>query len=837
MKKNIELLSPVGDFECLKAAVQNGADSVYFGATSFNARSSASNFDLDTLKEAISYAKLRNVNTHLTLNTLIKDNEFNEAIELAKKAYEYGIDAIIVQDLGLAKNLITNFPDLPIHASTQMSIHNLEGVLEAQKLGFKRVVLSRELSLEEIEYICSNTNIEIETFIHGALCISYSGQCLFSSMIGGRSGNRGKCAQPCRLPYKLVSQDKNNEYFYENNKPSYLLSTKDLCGLEFIPNLIKAGVMCFKIEGRMKSPEYVATVTRIYRKYIDLALSNKEYKIDEQDKKDLAQVFNRGGFSSGHLNNLPNQDLVYDKKQNHIGIYLGNVSNFNKGKGHIFINLNDNLSIGDSIQFEKESTKYTVSELIIKNKNLKTANAKQFVEIGRMKGNINIGDKIYKIASKELSNNVLLSYSNDIENKKIKLDAHIEIRKDKPITLNVKVINDENISNIFKDICVNIKSDVIPVEAISKPIDKQRIISQLSKTTNTIFEFKNIDVILDDNLFITSISFLNELRRNALDEITNTALNNIYRKTNVDVNNIINKNIKNSSIINNLEENNLNISKNSNISILLNTLNLDYDYSKLNNNINNVYIPLKFFSNKKYSKILTEISSLFNIYIYMPTVIKSNYRNLLSNFISSSIDTYNIKGFIMSNISAALFINNIKKEKHINNNFEFIANYTLNIYNNYSVNELKKLKFTKFTISPELDKNTITDLTKNSFSKELIIYGNTPLMSSNYCLLGKTNRCYPDCGTRCLNEDKKYFLEDRLGLKFRIISDNIQTVTTIYNSKITSISTNMFNNIDSFRVDLLDENINEINNIIDTVISNKRLEGNDYTNGNLNREI
>ena len=300
--KKIELLSPVGDFECLKAAVQNGADSVYFGASQFNARSSASNFDISQLKEAIEYAKLRGVHTHLTLNTLIKDSEFNEAIELASKAYEFGIDAIIVQDLGLAKYLISTFPDLPIHASTQMTVHNLEGALQIEKLGFKRIVLSRELSLSEIQYICHNTHVEIETFIHGALCISYSGQCLFSSMVGGRSGNRGKCAQPCRLPYELIQQSKNDEKIIDQG---YLLSTRDLCGLSFLPALIDAGVMCFKIEGRMKSPEYVATVTRIYRKYIDLALSHNPYQIDEQDKRDLALVFNRGGFSDGHFSTSP----------------------------------------------------------------------------------------------------------------------------------------------------------------------------------------------------------------------------------------------------------------------------------------------------------------------------------------------------------------------------------------------------------------------------------------------------------------------------------------------------------------------------------------------------
>lgn len=185
--KKPELLSPVGDFECLKAAVQNGADSVYLGANSFNARNRASNFDIETLSEAIKYAKLRNVNVHLTLNTLIKNSEFEDAVNLAITAYNFGVDAIIIQDLGLATYLLKNYPEIPIHASTQLTVHNLAGVNQLKKLGFSRVVLSRELSINEITHICKNSNVEIETFIHGALCICYSGQCLFSSMVGDRS--------------------------------------------------------------------------------------------------------------------------------------------------------------------------------------------------------------------------------------------------------------------------------------------------------------------------------------------------------------------------------------------------------------------------------------------------------------------------------------------------------------------------------------------------------------------------------------------------------------------------------------------------------------------------
>ena len=268
----VELLSPAGDLECLKVAVQNGADAVYFGAEEFNARINSANFGREELVEAIEYAKLRGVKTHLTLNILIKNNEFEDAIKLVEFAYTSGIDAVIIQDLGLARKVMKLFPDLEVHSSTQMTIYNLDGVNEIKELGFSRCVLARELSIEEIEHICKNADIDIEVFIHGALCISYSGQCLMSSMIGGRSGNRGKCAGTCRLPYTLLKDNK------EQTK-GYLLSSKDVCTLDIIPDLIKSGVKSFKIEGRMKSKEYVGVVTSIYRKYIDLAESGKEYNL------------------------------------------------------------------------------------------------------------------------------------------------------------------------------------------------------------------------------------------------------------------------------------------------------------------------------------------------------------------------------------------------------------------------------------------------------------------------------------------------------------------------------------------------------------------------------
>ena len=504
----VELLSPAGDFECLKAAVQNGADCVYFGAEIFSARASATNFNAENLEKAIQYAKLRGVKTNLTLNTLIKDTEFEAAYNLAKTAYGYGIDAIIVQDLGLGMKLIRDFPDLPIHASTQMSVHNLQGVLKLQELGFKRVVLARELSAEEIEYICKNSEVEIECFIHGALCISYSGQCLFSSMIGGRSGNRGKCAQPCRLPYSLT--DENDKTLNQG----YLLSTKDLCGLEFIPFLVNAGVTSFKIEGRMKTPEYVATVTRIYKKYLDMALSSEDFKIDETDKKALLQVFNRGLSSCGHLEKEANKNLIFKDKPSNMGLPLGLVQKYNKNKGYITIKLKESLQVGDTISLEKEDGTYTISELMelnpITNKleNISIGKVNHIVTIGRMKGKIFEADKVYKMSSKELNTLALNSIKN--ENRKIHLKAKVIIKENSPITMQI-----ENASNIdiYKKMQIECNLDIFPILAQNKPLTDDVVREKICKTGNTFFEFSKIQISLDENMFIPKLSALNELRR------------------------------------------------------------------------------------------------------------------------------------------------------------------------------------------------------------------------------------------------------------------------------------------------------------------------------------
>lgn len=765
----IELLSPVGDFDCLKAAVQNGANAVYFGSNLFSARAFAKNFDKEELEQAINYAKLRGVKTHLTLNTLIKDEEFEEAFNVAKTAYEFGIDAIIVQDLGLAINLIKAFPDLEIHASTQMTTSNLEGVKKLQNLGLKRVVLSRECSISEIEHICKNSNIEIEVFTHGALCISYSGQCLFSSMVGGRSGNRGMCAQPCRLPYSLLSGDKILD-------KGYLLSPRDLCSLENLPDLISAGVSSLKIEGRMKSPTYVATATRIYRKYIDLAYKflNKEiskYEIDENDKKELMQVFNRGEFSTGHLLDSPNKKLVYPQKPNNMGITLGKVLKFNPNKGLITVKLENEVAIGDGISFENESTKYTISELMNKNINIKSGLTGDTVTFGRMKGNIKQGDKIFKITDKNLTTEAINSFSK--ENIKTYLSCNLIIHSNQKMSVKIK-------STKF-NIEVDFEYDYMPDIAKNAPITQEKIISQFNKTLNTCFEFSEINIDLDKNLFIPT-SVLNDIRRTAINLIEEKILKSFKRKSN--------------SSVALLKSSHISVSSKQEKALLLNMLNPDYDYSKLKH-FDRIYIPLKYFSKKEYEKIIKTLEKKSKIYIYMPVVVKDRYLLTIKNMAQNALKKYNISGAVISELSSIRLFDNM----------DLIANYNFNIFNSYTSLEIQKLGFSSVTLSPELDEIELSNI--STTNKEVIVYGKTPLMTMSYCLLGKSNRCYKECKHLCL-ENNNYYLNDRYNFKFRVIPDNIQTLTTIYNSRNISIS-NV--NATCLRYDILDETIEEINNL------------------------
>ena len=340
-----ELLSPAGSMESLKAGIQNGADAIYLGGSSFGARAAATNFDNDELIEAVKYAKLRDVNIFVTVNTSIKETEIEDLISYTDFLYKIGVDAIILSDIGIAEVLRKRYPNMELHASTQISAHSLNDVLELKQVGFDRVVIARELGIEEIKEICDNVDIDIEVFIHGAICVSYSGQCLMSSMLGDRSGNRGRCAQPCRQSYKLINKTTGKIINVNGN---YLLSPKDLCSIENIEKILDTGVKSLKIEGRMKRPEYVAVVTSRYRKAIDNYINNKITTDKKTLKEDLEAIFNRK-FTSGYLMSKNGSDIINLDKPNNVGVKVGEVLSFNPKKNKLKIKLSGKLSKGDGI--------------------------------------------------------------------------------------------------------------------------------------------------------------------------------------------------------------------------------------------------------------------------------------------------------------------------------------------------------------------------------------------------------------------------------------------------------------------------------------------------------
>lgn len=312
--KKVEILAPAGSFESMKAAVAAGADAVYMGGSRFGARAYADNPDQDKLLEAIDYVHLHGRSLYMTVNTLFKERELDELYDYLLPCYKQGLDAVIVQDMGAFMEIRRRFPDLPIHASTQMTITGVYGAKALYELGAQRIVTARELSLKEIAEIHSQVPVEIESFVHGALCYCYSGQCLMSSLIGGRSGNRGRCAQPCRLPYEVKRDGKS---LNQKEGDGYVLNLKDLCTLDLIPDMVEAGVYSMKIEGRMKSPRYTAGVVSMYRKYVDqyLAYGRDGYRVDPKDKKMLLDLFDRGGFSDGYYEHHNGRHMVALKEK------------------------------------------------------------------------------------------------------------------------------------------------------------------------------------------------------------------------------------------------------------------------------------------------------------------------------------------------------------------------------------------------------------------------------------------------------------------------------------------------------------------------------------------
>lgn len=507
--KKIELLSPVGDERGLKAAVNSGANGVYFGAKSFNAREyAAENFDDKTIENAIKFAKLKNVKVYITVNTLVYNYEIDKAILLIKNIYDMGADAIIVQDLGII-DIVRNNLNIPMHASTQMSCNNTYSVKLLEKLGIERVVLARETSIENIKEIRKNTNIELETFIHGALCVSFSGQCAYSYLHGGRSANRGACAQACRMEYS-------------GGKTDYPLSAKDLMTIDIIPNLIEAGINSFKIEGRAKRSEYVAITTSIYRKAIDFALENKNIET-EKYKESLIKIFNRGGFSEGYYYN--SKDIFENYKPNHNGEFIGKITDYKKNK--IYIKTDKELNVYDGLSFG-ESGKIGMQISDLYKDNIRVKNGKGNLSFSAVLKNINVGDKVYRTTDKSQMDEANIIIESD--NFKHLLNLNCIIDYDKKIKFKIN-------SNYNEKLNLEYISDYLVEEAKNSETKESDIIKALSKTGGTVFKFENINVIINFEKPFIPVKVLNEARRSIINSLEKILIQN--RKIDYD------KNIKN----------------------------------------------------------------------------------------------------------------------------------------------------------------------------------------------------------------------------------------------------------------------------------------------------
>jgi putative protease len=546
-----ELLAPAGDWDCAKAAVENGADAIYFGLERFNARMRARNFTEADLPELIEFLHGRGVKGYVTFNTLVFENELAEAEQYARAFIAAGVDAAIVQDVGICRLIRQLSPDFPIHVSTQMTITSAAGIEFARELGCNLVVLARECSLKEIEKILSQTSVEsdpidsrsssttaaaslpLEVFVHGALCVAYSGQCLTSEALGGRSANRGECAQACRMPYELIADGKQVEL--GNRK--YLLSPQDLAGLEVLPELVRLGVASLKIEGRLKSPEYVANITRIYRDALDnLALQSlatdhtpttRSSLTKDRTRYAMEMAFSRGLYT-GWFRGVNNQQLVHGFFGKKRGVYLGEVLEVQRDA--VRVRLQADLQPGDGVVFdagnpEEKEEGGRVYAVIAEKHSARVRNGSRLrphteaslggaalVRFGD--GDVNFsrvhaGDKLWKTSDPKLERDLRRSYEGDHPRFQRPVSIEVHGRSGQPLTLLVR----DEIGHV-----VRCDSTMPLSKAEARPLNTERLREQLGRLGGTPFALANLDNLLTGDVLLP-VSELNRMRRQAVSEL------------------------------------------------------------------------------------------------------------------------------------------------------------------------------------------------------------------------------------------------------------------------------------------------------------------------------
>ena len=773
--KEIELLAPVGSFDSLKAAVQNGANAVYLGGKDFSARASANNFDREELKEAVKYAHIRDVRVFVTTNTLIKQNELEDFVEYAKFLYDIDVDAIIMQDIGAAMLIHELLPDFELHASTQMVAHSLEDVQYLESIGFKRVVLARELTVEEIKYICDNANVDIEIFVHGALCVCYSGGCLMSSMIGNRSGNRGRCAQPCRQKYTMIDISTGEEI---HNNGDYLLSTKDLNTIEEIDKIIDTGVLSLKIEGRMKKPEYVATVIKSYRDAIDEYETTKKVNISDETMEDLYTIFNRK-FTKGLILGEVGEEVMNSNVPNNQGLYVGKVVDYNKKAKRLKIKLEGTLKKGDGINLGGG----TIGR-IIKGKDITQIGYKgETIEldfIGEAKKN----QLVFKTSDTDLIDRAQKTYTQDKEFAKSLIDAEISIKLDSYPELRL-IDKNENI--------VTVQGDKLVEKALKVALSEEKIETQIKKLGNTPYEIDQLKINLDEGVSMP-ISLINQMRREEIELLDNARISvkgRMYKDNDIKYSpKIYSRNADNKSKIR---------VKVNNIEALKSILNLDIDM-----------IYYEDVSTIEQAMTMANANNKKLIYSAPRIVRNREYKRLEKS-----------EEYCRDHVQISA-LGQVKYYKENSESVKFDVDYYLNPFNSETINHYKKEGAETVCISQELNLHEIKETTQyTELEIETVAYGYIPMMLSEYCPMGVVARsCKKD--KRCANcKESKYVLRDFKGEEYRV-SQDIFCRSTIYNSSANCLINNLDElseaGINIFRLDFTHETPELIEKITESFI-------------------
>lgn len=683
--KELELLAPAGSLKTLKAVIHAGADAVYLGGSMFGARAYANNFNEEELLEAIRFGHIHGRKIILAVNTLLKEYELGQLYDYLHPYYEAGLDAVIVQDMGVMEFIKTHFPNLPIHTSTQMTITNVEGARLLKEQGVERVVTAREMSLEEIQRIHDEVGVELESFIHGALCYCYSGQCLFSSIIGGRSGNRGRCAQPCRLSYEVLQGEKS----LTGHHAIPILSLKDMCTLPFLYELADHGVYSFKIEGRMKTPEYAAGVVSIYRKYMDSYLDGNRIPVEKKDIRALLELGNRGGFTNGYYYHHNDSDMLSGESASH-----------NKSEG----------VLQDNIRRE-----YVDTEL------------------------------------------------------KEKIKGKLILNKECPAKIEVQ----------YGKIKVSYQGDMVLV-AQNRPLTKEVVTEKITKTGNTPFVFENLEVTMDDDIFMP-VNQLNQLRRGAL-EALEEALLKPYERTFPELvetssaetdrqttgNAIKEKQISGQSLSQTSGQQSAGSSTEVRVLIedaeqLPAVLKVDF--------VDTVYLDCMLYTRenliRKLSEDIDRVHASGKKAFYVFPFIFRQQTSLFYEKIMPELKKLPLDGIMVRSLDEIAFI-----KEWGNENWQMVSDSNLYTYSNEAAEYFYRLGMIQDTIPVELNRKEI--LRRENSRSEMIIYGRLPLMITAQCIHKNT--------LGCMHQHKVLNLKDRYSVHFPVKNFCSECYNVIYNS-------------------------------------------------------